>query len=76
MLLTNYQMSILLIGLGGARQEKLSAVLAITLVGHQDRYAGHMRFGQVEMFDERTCTQSPALQHDELGRPKVNRRHH
>ena len=76
MLLTNYQMSILLIGLGGARQEKLSVVLVITLVGHQDRYTGHMRFGQMEMFDERTYTQSPTLQRDELGHPKVNRRGH
>jgi hypothetical protein len=76
MLLTNYQMSILSIGLGGARQEKLSAVLVITLVGHQDRYAGHMRFGRMEMLDERTYTQSLALQHDELDRPKVNRRGH
>ena len=76
MLLTNYQMPIPLIGLGGARQEKLSAVLVITLVGHLDRYAGHMRFGQTEMFDERTYTQSLASQRDELGRPKVNRRGH
>ena len=76
MLLTNYQMSILLIALGGARREKLSVALVITLVGHQDRYTGHMGLGRLEMFSIRTYTRSPTLQRDELGHPKVNRRGH